>query len=101
MVSSLIVEADRNEIALYKSRGASRWQIVLQYFNQGFILTAIGIIAGPYFGLLGAKMLGAPLEFMEFFRSFGYCLCRLAVTPIFTQFYAIIGFMIMLLDPCF
>ena len=100
MVSSLIVEADRNEIALYKSRGASRWQIVFQYFNQGFVLTAIGIVAGPYLGLLGAKMLGAPLEFMEFSgrSSLPVSISRDAYIY---SIYAIIGFMIMLLIPAF
>lgn len=66
MVSSLIINADRNEIALYKSRGAPRWHIVLQYLAQGIILSAIALLFGPYLGLLLTRMLGAPQGFMEF-----------------------------------
>lgn len=100
MVSSLIVEADRNEIAIYQSRGASRWQILIQYFTQGFVLGAISLLAGPYLGLLCTKMLGAPKEFMQFYDRTALPVAISKDAFIYGLF-GIFVFMIMILIPAF
>lgn len=57
MVSGQIIETERNEIAMLKSRGYSRGQVIILYVAQSGILAVFGMI------------LGIPL---------GYGLCRLA-----------------------
>ena len=100
MVSSLIIASDRNEIALYKSRGASRWQIILQYFYQGLVFSAIGMLLGPAFGLLMTRILGAPLDFMEFSERTALPVSISRDAYIYST-YAVIAFMLMLLMPAY
>jgi putative ABC transport system permease protein len=66
MVSQLIVDQERNEIAVLKSRGYSRLQIVKGYFTQGLILSGIAVLVGPFVGLLFCKFIGASNGFLEF-----------------------------------
>ncbi|UUZ79208.1 ABC transporter permease [Paenibacillus sp. P26] len=66
MVSNLITERQKTEIAVLRSRGASRLQIVLGYLMEGCILGAMALALGPYLGLLLTKMLGASSGFLEF-----------------------------------
>jgi putative ABC transport system permease protein len=66
MVSFLIVEADRNEIALLRSRGAARWHIIAQYLIEGLILAGIALLLGPLVGLFLTRFLGTSSGFMEF-----------------------------------
>jgi putative ABC transport system permease protein len=66
MVSQLIIEQEKNEIAVLKSRGASRVQILKGYLLQALILAGISIIIGPFVGLLICNILGASNGFLEF-----------------------------------
>jgi putative ABC transport system permease protein len=66
MVSNLIVERQKNEIAILRSRGASRWQIVLSFALEGFLLCGIACLLGPFIGMGLTKMLGASNGFLEF-----------------------------------
>jgi putative ABC transport system permease protein len=66
MVSQLIIEQEKNEIAVLKSRGASRIQILKGYLLQALILAGISIIIGPFVGLLICNILGASNGFLEF-----------------------------------
>jgi len=66
MVANLITERQKTEIAVLRSRGASRWQIIASYAAEGAILGAIAFAAGPYLGLLLTKLLGASSGFLEF-----------------------------------
>lgn len=66
MVSNLITEKQKNEIAVLRSRGASRWQIVAAYALEGVVLGVIAFIAGPFLGVSLTKMLGASNGFLEF-----------------------------------
>ena len=66
MISQLILDYERNEISVLKSRGASRWQVVLIYLLESAI---IGIIAMPLGIMLGygmCKLIGASNGFLEF-----------------------------------
>src|SRR5690606_34108600 len=66
MVSNLIVERQKTEIAVIRSRGASRWQIVLSYAIESAVLGAIAFLIGPYLGMGLTKILGASNGFLEF-----------------------------------
>lgn len=66
MVANLITERQKTEIAVLRSRGASRWQIVFGYVIEGLVLGVIAFFAGPYFGMLLTKILGASNGFLEF-----------------------------------
>jgi len=66
MVANLITERQKTEIAVLRSRGASRWQIVMSYVAEGAVLGAIAMIIGPYAGLMLTKVLGASNGFLEF-----------------------------------
>ena len=66
MVAQLVVENDRNEISVLKSRGASRWQILSVYLIQNSVLALLACIAGPFLGVLICKMIGAANGFLEF-----------------------------------
>ncbi|NOU93808.1 FtsX-like permease family protein [Paenibacillus sp. LMG 31456] len=66
MVSNLIIDRQKTEIAVLRSRGASRLQIVLGYVVEGILLGGIALACGPFFGLIVTKTLGASNGFLEF-----------------------------------
>ncbi|TBL80290.1 ABC transporter permease [Paenibacillus thalictri] len=66
MVSNLITERQKTEIAVLRSRGASRLQILCGYLIEGLLLGGIAFAVGPHFGLLLTKVLGASNGFLEF-----------------------------------
>jgi putative ABC transport system permease protein len=66
MVSNLIVDRQKTEIAVLRSRGASRLQIILGYAIEGIILGGIAYACGPFIGLMLTKVLGASNGFLEF-----------------------------------
>ncbi|RKP45886.1 ABC transporter permease [Cohnella endophytica] len=66
MVSNLIVDRQKNEIAILRSRGASRWQIVLSFAIEGILLCGVAWLAGPFLGMMLTKVLGASNGFLEF-----------------------------------
>ena len=66
MVSNLIIEGERNEIALLTSRGAGRMQVTGSYLIQGLIIGAIALAAGPPLSYLFNTVLGACDGFLAF-----------------------------------
>lgn len=66
MVSRLILEHEKNEIAVLRSRGASKFQILCTYFYQSLLLAAAAFLAGPWLSLPFCRMIGASSGFMEF-----------------------------------
>ncbi len=66
MVSQLNVEQEKNEISVFKSRGASSWQIMAIYALESMVLGVATTIIGPFVGLLLCKILGASNGFLEF-----------------------------------
>jgi putative ABC transport system permease protein len=66
MVSLLIIGTERNEIAVFKSRGASGAQIFLIYCVESLLIAGIACAAGPPLGLLICRMIGASSGFLEF-----------------------------------
>ncbi len=66
MVSQLNVEQEKNEIAVFKSRGASRLQIMAIYALESLILGALTAVIGPFAGMWLCRVLGASNGFLEF-----------------------------------
>lgn len=68
MISNLIINNEKNEIAVLKSRGQSTFQVFLIYLWESLILGLIAIICGPPLGYLVCKFMGASNGFLEFVR---------------------------------
>ncbi|CAM4325804.1 FtsX-like permease family protein [Paenibacillus alkaliterrae] len=66
MVSNLIADRQKNEIAVLRSRGAARWQVVTSYAVEGIILCGIACGIGPLLGVVLTELLGASNGFLEF-----------------------------------
>ena len=66
MVTQLIVENDKNEIAVLKSRGAGRGQVFSSYLMQSLLLSGVAVVLGPMVGMLICTVLGASNGFLEF-----------------------------------
>jgi putative ABC transport system permease protein len=66
MVSQLIIENDRNEIAVIKSRGASGYQIFRSYILQSLLLSGVSVVVGPIVAMAICRVLGASNGFLEF-----------------------------------
>jgi putative ABC transport system permease protein len=68
MVSQILVEHERNEIAIIKSRGGTTGQVFFSYVIFGLILALVGLAAGPFVGVFICRVLGASNGFLEFVR---------------------------------
>ncbi len=66
MIAKQMFEMEENEIALLKSRGAKRKQILLLYLYQALFLAVIGFVAGLPLGSLMCRILGASSAFLTF-----------------------------------
>jgi putative ABC transport system permease protein len=66
MVSRLIVDRQLNEIAVLRSRGAKRGQILFIYGIETGLLGGIALVIGPFIGLMIVKVLGAANGFLDF-----------------------------------
>lgn len=68
MISRQMLDLEQNEIALLKSRGSSKKQILLIYFLQSVILSLISCIVGLPLGYFLCKALGSTNGFLEFIQ---------------------------------
>ena len=66
MVSKLNIEQEKNEIAIFKSRGASNKQVLGIYAMESMVLGIITAVTGPFAGLGLCRILGASNGFLEF-----------------------------------
>ncbi|TVQ22394.1 MAG: FtsX-like permease family protein, partial [Spirochaetaceae bacterium] len=78
MVSQVLIDHERNEIALMKSRGANIGQVFQTYVILGSFLSAVGFIVGPLLGLAICRVLGASSGFLEFVQRRAL---RVVLTP--------------------
>ena len=60
------LEKQRTDIAVLRSRGASKRQIFIMFLLEGAILGAVSLLAGPLLGWFMAKSIGASSGFLEF-----------------------------------
>ncbi len=66
MVSGLLVEKQRSEIAVLRSRGAGRWQIIALFAMESAALSAVALLVGPLLGAAFTAVLGSSDTFMSF-----------------------------------
>ncbi|WP_372661129.1 ABC transporter permease [Cohnella sp.] len=66
MSANLIIDKQKIEISVLRSRGASRLQIMVGYTAEGLLLGLTALAAGPFVGLYFTKILGASSGFLEF-----------------------------------
>lgn len=64
LVTGLMVQRDQHEIAVMRSRGSSRAQIVGIYALEGALLGGIGLAAGLFLGHLLARAMGQARTFL-------------------------------------
>lgn len=98
MVSNLIAEKQKTEIAVLRSRGASRWQIVAAFALEGVLLGAAAYGLGPLLGLLLTEVLGASNGFLEFVQRAALDV-RLTPQAYKYALYAVIASVVMTLIP--
>lgn len=66
MLSGQLLEMERNEISLLKSRGAKKGQILLLYFLQSLFLSLLSLLPGIPLGVGLCRLLGKSVAFLEF-----------------------------------
>ncbi len=66
MVSGRMLEMEQKEISIFKSRGASKRQILLLYLEQSAILAGAGLVIGLPLGFLICQVIGSSNAFLEF-----------------------------------
>ncbi|MCR5754644.1 MAG: ABC transporter permease [Acetatifactor sp.] len=69
MIAGQMLQMERNEISLLRSRGASKYQVILLYFMQSSFLSVISLAMGLPLGTLFCKLLGSSTAFLEFGAS--------------------------------
>ncbi|GFN30219.1 FtsX-like permease family protein [Paenibacillus xylaniclasticus] len=66
LISNKMIEGQKNEISVLRSRGASRLQIVGIYAIEALFLAVPALIGGVYIGQFFTKVLGSANGFLEF-----------------------------------
>lgn len=66
MVTRLIIDNERGEISVLKSRGASSVQVLLMYLMQSLLIALTALPLGVGLGYLICSVLGASNGFLEF-----------------------------------
>lgn len=69
MVSGFITDADKEQIAVLKSRGAGKFEILRVYLYEGIAISIISLAAGPMLGLLLCRLISYTSGFMQFSGS--------------------------------
>lgn len=66
MVSNQIINIEQNEIAMLKSRGVSKFQLILSYTFQGLLISAVALVIGFPLGYVFCRIFGSTRSFLEF-----------------------------------
>ncbi|MBM7565447.1 ABC transporter permease [Paenibacillus sacheonensis] len=66
MAANLIIDRQKTEISVLRSRGASRMQIMSVFLIESVMLGVLALAAGPFIGVYFTKLLGASSGFLEF-----------------------------------
>jgi len=69
LVASMLVRSQRNEIAVLRSRGASRRWVLSLYLAEWGILAVAALILGSLLGMGAANLVGHTRSFLDFSRS--------------------------------
>ena len=98
MVSQLNVEQEKNEIAVFKSRGASSAQIFAIYAMEAGVLGLATFVIAPFIGLLLCNFLGVSNGFLEFVNRTGLA-AKLSIDAFIYALIAIVIFFITTMLP--
>lgn len=98
MVSQLNVEQEKNEIAVFKSRGASSKQIFGIYAMEMGILGLATLIFAPLIGLCLCSFLGVSNGFLEFVNRTGLA-AKLSLDAVLYALIAIVIFFVTTMLP--
>lgn len=98
MVSQLNVEQEKNEIAVFKSRGASSKQIFGIYAMEAGVLGLVTLIFAPFIGLCLCSFLGVSNGFLEFVNRTGLA-AKLSLDAVIYALIAIVIFFITTMLP--
>lgn len=100
MAANLIIDRQKTEISVLRSRGASRWQIMSVFAVESIILGLLALAVGPFIGIYFTKILGASSGFLEFVQR-----SSLQVAMNSTSYriaaLAVLGSIILILVPAF
>lgn len=100
MVTKLIIDRQRNEIAILNSRGAKRVQILLIYLIEIGLLGTVAFLIGPFLGLWLCKILGATNGFLEFVQR-SSLQTKLLKESFLYSFLAVIACIFMMMIPIY
>ncbi len=98
MVSQLNVEQEKNEIAIFKSRGASSKQIFFLYAAEAGFLGLVTLFTAPFIGLLLCRFLGVSDGFLEFVNRTGIA-AKITGTAVLYALLAIVVFFLTTMIP--
>ncbi len=98
MVSQLNVEQEKNEIAVFKSRGASSKQIFGIYAIEAGFLGVATLVIAPFIGLCLCSFLGVSNGFLEFVNRTGLA-AKLSLDAVIYALIAIVIFFITTMVP--
>jgi len=66
VTSGMMVDGQRQEISVLRSRGASLWQVLNVYLFEGLLLGGLALVGGYPLGILLARAMGATSGFLQF-----------------------------------
>ena len=66
LVAGMLVRRQRNEIAVLRSRGASRLWVAGSYGLEWALLSGLALLAGPWLGMALARLVGQTQSFLDF-----------------------------------
>lgn len=66
VTSGMMVDGQRQEIAVLRSRGASLWQVLSIYVLEGTLLGGLALVGGYPLGILLSRAMGAASGFLQF-----------------------------------
>jgi putative ABC transport system permease protein len=69
LVAAMLVRRQRNEIAVLRSRGASRLWVAGIYGLEWSLLGALALLAGPWLGMGLARLVGQTQSFLDFSQN--------------------------------
>jgi putative ABC transport system permease protein len=98
MVSQLNVEQEKNEIAVFKSRGASSKQIFAIYAMETAVLGIATLIVAPFIGLVLCNFLGVSNGFLEFVNRTGLA-AKLSIEAVIYALIAVVIFFVTTMLP--
>ena len=66
VTSGLMIDGQRQEISVLRSRGASLWQVLGVYLLEGVLLGGLALVGGYPLGILLGRAMGATAGFLQF-----------------------------------